>query len=1150
MACALNKGVEIHTLLPEGNEKQDLIFFLQNNKKYIKRYLQKKLREKKALKWYLTLQVKFVKINNSDEKVEGKPYFRNKCISTFHKSEINKQIESAFAYLLNKFGEWMRDGSGWILEQVISLDISIAKFRPIKGNTYVDLPKHLKKKRAIINVKNNDDFCFVWSVLAALYPPKFHAERIEQYRKHFNELNISGINFPMQIGDIHKFERKNDLCINVYEYKKENVYPLYISKLKDFEGKKKIHLLLIKKDNVYHYCLVKNLSRLFREQGKHSNKKYYCDFCLHGFTTSKLLETHNYLCKKQEPQKVKLPKEEKKFLEFKNFYKQDKIKFVIYCDFESILKPIQGCKPDPSFNSSTTTTHIHEPCAFSYYVCSSIKEYEKPPVVYRGENVVETFINCMLEEEDRILDVLFKYTPLKMSEQDWKLFLESSKCHICGKEVKENELRVRDHEHSSGKFRGLAHVDCNLRFKKTKRIPIVFHNLKNYDAHLIMQAIGKVGKDKITCIPTNMEKYISFTLGKYLIFIDSFQFLSSSLQSLVDNLANEGLHGFNHLTNHILNIDPNLLLRKQVYPYEYIDSWEKLKENKLPKKESFYSSLTEEGISYDDYKHVTLIWKEGKFSSLGELCDFYVKTDTLLLACVFENFRTLCLDYYKLDPLYYVSLPGLTFEACLRYTNVRLELLTDIDKYLFFESGIRGGISGIFTRYGRANNPNLEDYNPKKPTSYIAFYDCNGLYAWALSQSLPIGNFEWLDDKSISDLDIMNLGKDGVGYVLEVDLKYPRKLHDLHNQYPLAPEKLKVENDMISPYLRNLLDIHSLKHSNKTEKLIPNLSDKEKYIVHYKALQLYLSLGLELKKIHRVISFNESNWIEPYVLFNTEKRKNAKSVFEQNFFKLLLNSLYGKTMENVRKRKRVELVTDENQLTKLVSKPTFNNFKIFNENLVGVDMKKVEVTLDKPIYIGFCILDISKVVMYDFHYNHILKKYGSNAILLFSDTDSLCYLKFIEDLHKKMFEDIEIFDTSNYPRDHFLYRIERKKGLGYFKDEMGGKIIKEFVGLRAKMYSILTEDENKKTAKGVKKTTINKHLRHNEYLRALKEGIRYSHNMTSIRSKDHIIYTCDLKKTTICPLDDKRYILKNGINSLAYNHYRIDVLKKKYNYGK
>ena len=1144
MACALDNNAQIINIFPETKgEKIDVINFLQKQQPRVEKILKTKLDQLKAIKWYLTLQVHFIKTNSLGQENNAYPYFRNKCITSLHKSEIRKQVRKAYAHILQKFAEWIRDGSGWTLEDIIQLDINIGKYRAFKGSTYFELPNHLKQKKAIINIKNKDSLCFIWSVLAGIYKENIHPERVSHYVKYLDTLNIKNLDFPLPIQQVKKFERQNtSICVNVYEYSKGNIYPLYISKQNNSVDNKLIDLLYITNKTINHYCLIKNLSRLLREQGKYGNKRYYCRFCLHAFTSQKRLNDHGVLCQKQDAQKVILPTLENRYLQFKNYHKQDKIKFVVYADFESLLIPIQGCQPsnDKSF---TQNVHKHMPCAYSYVVVSSIKKYTKPPVTYRGKDAVEHFLYSILKEEDEILDILYKYKPIQMTEQDWKDFINEPTCHICDMNFENDSLRVRDHEHYSGRFRGAAHPNCNIKYRSSKKIPIVIHNLKNYDAHLIMQAIGKIEQKKIKCIPTNMEKYISFSLGKHLIFIDSFQFLSSSLNCLVNNLANEGIDKFDLLTKYISNVDTSLLLRKQVYPYEYMDSWLKFEENKLPSKNSFYSSLSEEHISDDDYNHVIEIWNKCGFKSLGEMCDFYVKTDALLLACVFENFRNLSLQYYKLDPLHYVSLPGLTFDACLRFTKVKLELLTDIDQYLFFENGIRGGISVITERFAQANNPLIKTYDSKKPTSYIVLLDANNLYGYALMQPLPIGEFKWLSKKEIQKLDILSLGNNDVGFVFEVDLEYPQHLHDLHNLYPLAPEKLKVSKNMLSPYLKRLLEKHKIKYTSSVTKLIPNLGNKHKYIVHYRTLQLYIKLGLKVTKIHRVLSFKEKAWVKPYVDFNTEKRRQAKTSFEQDMFKLMLNAFFGKCMENVRKRLKVELVTEKNHLIKRISRPSFESFKIFNKNLVALHHKIVTVKLDKPIFIGFCILDISKIVPYKFHYGFILEIFGEDAILLFGDTDSFCYLIFTKCVYRKFKKYEHLFDTSNYPKNHFLYSIKNKKVVGLFKDEMGGKPIFQFVGLRPKMYSILSENINKKTAKGVTKATIKKHLKHAEYLQALFKEKRFSHRMKSIRSKEHNIYTCQMNKTSICPLDDKRYLLKGGIKSLAYNHYRINQFK-------
>ena len=431
--------------------------------------------------------------------------------------------------------------------------------------------------------------------------------------------------------------------------------------------------------------------------------------------------------------------------------------------------------------------------------------------------------------------------------------------------------------------------------------------------------------------------------------------------------------------------------------------------------------------------------------------NLYNKTDVLLLADVFENFRDICIKIYKLDPSHYYTAPGLAWDAALKLTKVELELLTDIDMLLMIEKSIRGGISMISTRYGKANNKYMGDsFDNKQPSKYIQYLDANNLYGWAMSESLPTQGFKWMEESELKNWKAHSC-------ILEVDLEYPRGLHDLHSDYPLAPEHIGV---------------------NKIDKLIPNLGNKNNYVIHYKNLKQYLSLGLKLVKIYRGIKFKESPWLEKYITLNTNLRMEAKNKFEKDFFKLMNNSVFGKTMENIRNRVDIILVTNKKKAEKLAAKPNFKHCNIFSEDLIA--MKKTELTFNKPVYLGMCILDLSKTLMYDFHYNHIKKKYEDKAKLLFTDTDSLMYEIQTEDFYKDISEDIEDkFDTSNYPSKHSIgedYIGKNKMVIGMFKDEdeaedeAEGKVIEEFVGLRAKLYSfkMFEGKERVKKAKNIK----------------------------------------------------------------------------------
>ena len=729
---------------------------------------------------------------------------------------------------------------------------------------------------------------------------------------------------------------------------------------------------------------------------------------------------------------------------------------------------------------------------------------------------------------------------------DLERYKASTQCWICNGEFddtpnekgyKQNK-KVWDHCHFTGRFRGAAHSLCNLWYSKPKFIPVIFHNLSGYDSHLFIKNLGFT-EGNIDCIPNNEEKYISFskeiTVGTYpkkakdekgsiyyeqepikykIRFIDSLKFMSTSLNSLVSNLPEDG---FDNLEKYYTGEKLTLLKRKGVYPYEYMDSLERLMENKLPPKKSFYSTLTGEGISDEDYQHALKVWKEFEIKTIKDYLELYNETDVLLLADVFENFRNICLENYKLDPAHYFTAPGLAWDATLKVTGVNLELLLDVDMLLMVEKGIRGGVSMISNRYSEANNKYMGDkFNPSEASKYIQYLDANNLYGAAMSMKLPTHGFKWMNDE---ELHVWRK----FPCILEVDLEYPDRLHDLHNDYPLAPEKIKCKNEV--------------------EKLLPNLKNKEKYVIHYKNLKQYLSLGLRLTRIRRGIKFEESEWLKPFIDMNTKLRTKAKNDFEKDFFKLMNNAVFGKTIENIRKRVDVKLVNDRVKARKLVAKPNFNHLNIFCEELIAIHMKKTSLTMNKPVYIGMCILDLSKTIMYEFHYNYIKPKYGDKARLLFADTDSLMYEIQTEDFYKDISGDVkDRFDTSDYPPNHpsGIPTGCNKKVLGMFKDEAGGKIIDEFVGLRTKLYSFkMHEGEETKKCKGVKKSVVKKSIAHEDYKTCLFTGKEQTRKMNVIRSYNHEVYTEEVNKVALCSNDDKRYILENQINTLAWGHHTI-----------
>ena len=1137
----------------ELRDKKDPLLQLQKSRRAVEYLFNNLLVQTKGFKFVETLQVKFVKHSN-DKKILKNGYFNSTADLIINETDIKLAIQASQQQILNKIAQWISEGSGWTIQSIENHYINTVNYSPLKGSSYIELPQELRNSaKGLINMKNKDNECFRWCHIRHLNPQDKDPQRIKKTDKQYIEkLDYSSIEFPVTVKHINKIEKQNNICINLFGYEEKQKFPIYISKEKFTDH---MELLLITEGENKHFVLIKDFNKFMFNQTKHEHRKHFCMHCLQCFSREDVLTEHKNNCISiNGKQAINMPEKGDKVY-FKNHHKQLPVPFVIYADFEAITEKIHGCLPNNE-KSYTEAYQKHTDCGYGYkVVCCYDDKYSKPVQIHRGENAVHKFMENMLEEVDWCKSIIKKHfnKPLEMTEENEIDFQKATKCHICDQQYTDKDIRVKDHCHITGEFRGSAHQDCNLKLRikpATIKIPVLFHNLRGYDSHFIMQQIGEIAKKhvyknnrgeechmNIDCIPNNMEKYMAFMLGNHLVFLDSFQFMSSSLDNLTKNLPDDA---FKYTQQEFIKEQFNLMKQKGIYPYDYMDSFNKFNETQLPKKKDFYSILNNEHISDEQYKHAQNVWDTFNLKTMGDYHDLYLKSDILLLADVFENFRKTCLQYYKLDPCHYFTSPGLSWDSMLKMTDIKLELITDIDMYQFIEKGLRSGVSYIANRCGKANNKYMKEYDEKAPSKYIMYLDANNLYGWAMSQYLPTGNFKWLSQKQIEKT---NLGKytenSKKGLILEVDLEYPQELHDLHNDYPLGPEKIKVAKDMLSDYCKKIADKFNIS-SGLVHKLIPTLNDKEKYILHYRNLQSYLSLGLKLKKIHRVLEFDQSPWLKQYIDFNTQKRTHAKNSFEKDFFKLMNNSVFGKTMENIRKRVDVRLVTSKEKLLKMTSKPTFVSSKIFNENLVAVHKIKETLTMNRPAFVGACILDLSKTLMYDFHYNYIKHKYDNKVKLLFTDTDSLTYEIETKDAYKDFFKDKSKFDNSDYNKESPFYNTANKKVIGKFKDESAGIPITEFVGLRSKMYSYVKDNEQTaRTAKGIKKQVIKKNITHDNYKEVLFNNKQMQHTMKTIRSKNHQLGSFELNKISLSCFDDKRFIHENGITSYAYGHYKI-----------
>lgn len=1124
IATAFRERITSYRINPTELSCDGLEQFISSNESTITELINLSLIKHRALKINFELFAYFMLPTSEEKQLKS---FNTKFVAVFQNADLKDLYSKSREIFSQKMTEFQHCESGWSFISVSHLEVNINRYSPLRGgSSYLELPQAIRSTKSCLNIKNNDDHCFAWSIVAALFPCNKNANRTSSYPCYSSVLNVKGMNFPPSPNDIKLFEKNNaNLSVTIYglDNKNQITGPLYLTNQRKINH---VNLLYFQEGSKGHYCLIKDLVKLTRRQiSRHHGKPHFCENCLQFFVTKEKYDSH--VCSKVL---TVLPSENTK-ITFKNYERQQKINFVIYADFESLL-----LNHSAKTSKNTSQFKQHQPSCFGYYVCCSHDSSLNKYVSYRGEDCVKVFIDYLIRDVKYISNIINDKKPMTpLTEKEKELFNSASRCHICKQSLILD--KVADHDHITGKFRGAAHSQCNLLYRVCPFIPVFFHNLSNYDCHLFIAELAKYPGD-LKIIPKTKEKYLTIT--KYLKdvknpsssiqikFLDSFQFLSCSLDNLSRNLTNEDLK---HLSQEFKSKKQLKLLRqKGIYPYDYIDSWIKFDEKCLPQKSKFYNTLTESHITDEEYNRAQNIWNTFHIKNLGEYTDMYLKCDVLLLCDVFEKFRHSSLQYYGLDPAYYITSPGLSWDAMLLYTGVSLDLIHDLEMYELIEKGIRGGLAQCSLRHAEANNKYMAEYDSSKPSTYLIYLDCNNLYGHAMMRKLPMSEFRFLSQSEIKELNIMSVSDNAdFGYILEVDMTYPCYLHESHSDLPFAAEK------HVPP-------------GGKTAKLIANLYDKFKYVIHYIHLKQCLMNGLILNKIHRVIQFRQDNFLKKYIDLNTQLRQESNSEFEKDFFKLLNNAIFGKTIENRRKQVDIRLVTSwrdtcnkTNRLVgaeNLICKPNFKSISIFSENFVAIQLAKEKILLDRPIYIGFSVLEYAKQHLYQFHYNVIKHKYNDKAQLCYTDTDSLLYFIRTDDFYNDLRKNINFYDTSNFETNN-IYNIPllNVKIPGLFKDEMGGDIIKQFIGLRAKLYCIESVKKEIKKAKGVSKH-ITKKLRPVDYETALINNAKVKCKMNIIKSMKHVLYSQRINKLVLNNSDDKRRILPDHITTLPWGHFK------------
>ena len=744
--------------------------------------------------------------------------------------------------------------------------------------------------------------------------------------------------------------------------------------------------------------------------------------------------------------------------------------------------------------------------------------------------------------------------------------------------------RVVDHCHWSGAIRGPAHTVCNLHNQwRSQRVPIYFHNGGKFDAHLLLETVDHYPEwfrvKKV--IPRSFDHFICINFGDVDVK-DTLNYFPTTLDKQVASLFSTALTAQNNQpTVSVWQFFPNtrrwleffqfhtflneeqlqLVLRKGVYPYEYFTSIGKLSELQLPPRQVFYSRLTRQAVTELDYDYAQTIFNTFNCTNLRDYTWLYVSLDVMLLADVCSQQRQELYLHHRLDLFHYSTLASYALDVALmvakKANKANVELCKNPRMLHFINKCVIGGVSMVDTTYFCANNPRMDDptknstliksgqeahkdrpllYKPDEAQKTIVGFDVNAQYASCMCKPLPVGDFRWEDVKTVTkDFIQAYKDEDPRGWFVKVAIRYPARLHAKHDTFPLAPERIRIPFDELSQFSQDLVNDHDLMSSVGKRKLIPNLKDKENYYCHIKNLQQYLDLGMELVEVKEAFSFKQEAWLKPFIDIHTKIRQiNGDDPFLCNLMKLVCNIVYGKCLEDASKHTDLKLVYNAKELRKLVARFDFVSAKIYSENTAAVQLKAPRPLYDRPRQVGACVLAYAKWILYNFHYNYVMQFFEPSEVrLLMTDTDSLYYgfttNKDVYQIIKDNFKDQ--MDYSNYPSSHPDYDNSKHLQPGCMKEDFGGAVISEFVGLKSKMYSIaiahVEGGGGKQTAKGVpgayKKTEM-LHAKYVETIQSLGYGMEEKIEFYKLQAKNHEINLVKQSKVGLGLFNDKKYV--------------------------
>jgi hypothetical protein len=1072
--------------------------------------------------------------------------------------------------ILNKIKEFEDNGSDWVFKEPLKFTMRLILYHSSFSNSkiYIPTPDWLKDRKAVINIKNTDDNCGYKSIYRALCPDKYRHDyrdvSMDVVNEYFrsNNIDVSMFSQGFVYEAFRKFEEVNKIGINVYyigmngpEETEQDYVSMYLGN-KDFSEERIINLGYLEQDGKSHFVIIKKLHLVLHEKYT-NNHSCVCSLCNHKYSRPESLlrhirkyhENHNKLPDIKLPSKdspkaiCKYDPEKPKWVQRSRWYP-----FVVYADFEaSNIRYDDGTVVQVPNSYTMISPELLDVKHTPLKLQTCIKRFHSSD----PDKLMLRFVEDLYNLHTSHLYKLQEHPNVpELTEEEQKIYDETKECPNCnrvfGNKYNGQVLRkVRHHDHITGKFISALCIKCNFNeCWKNFKTRVVFHNLKGYDSHFLIRYafkyICKEGcvdddkpkKDQQYWIGKSMEKFSYIGFGPY-IFMDSYCHLSSSLDRLVQQLKAANVK-FELCDK--FNV-PECLRKKLLYPYSAVSDIEEMfdKSPILPI-EAFYNDLKGKPCKQHRYDSYLQLVKERNYKNFGELHYDYLLSDVVLLAEVFTHYRKVCMENYSLDPAQFPTSPSFTIANFLKRSRVELELITDIDMFHFISSALRGGMCSV----GEINFSNV--YNRKG--YHIIGFDMNSLYPTVMRFPLPKGEFQWVSvDEGIRMLSEYKLTESEYGYYLEVDIEVPKEIHDYVSAYPLFPER-------------------SEKFGNK---LVATLYPKKNYVSHIANLQLGLDLGYKITNVHRVLKFRQERFMKDYIdHLCAERKKYPKGTFYNEYYKLLANSLFGKTCENPYKYRKFRFATGYQESIRLLNNNRLRNFHKLKSNdkpLVLAELDQDEIYYDKPMIIGATILELSKWYMQYCYYFALKVYYGDRMKFIYTDTDSLVLELQTEDPEK----DIRSEDLSCW------FENKDNKGTpGVLKIEKKCIEFKAFCPKHYYYISNMTEDERRFLIEKAKKKNMSRDeinyisnikYKFNEAFKGIPKHARTKisdkdiedhlkknspkepgtkvFTSKQIRSKKHEIFVVNQTKE-INDNDDKRYYLEDGIHTLAWGHYRIE----------